>query len=72
MFAAVHDYVLDSEPEFAAGLGELDAMRLEPEHYRACVYGPDGARSACSSTPTSRRPASGATRPATRTTRLRR
>ena len=39
MVTAVHDYVLTSEPEFAPGLGSIDAMRLEPEHYRACVYG---------------------------------
>jgi hypothetical protein len=39
MVSAVHDYVLTSEPKFAPGLGSIDAMRLEPEHYRACVYG---------------------------------
>ena len=41
MVTAVHDYVLNAEPEFAPGLGSIDAMRLEPEHYRACVYGAD-------------------------------
>jgi hypothetical protein len=39
MVAAVHDYVLNSEPAFTSGLGSIDAVRLEPEHYRACVYG---------------------------------
>jgi hypothetical protein len=41
MVSAVHDYVLASEPDFAPGLGSIDALRLEPEHYRACVYGAD-------------------------------
>jgi hypothetical protein len=39
MVTAVHDYVLNSEPSFRSGLGSIDAVRLEPEHYRACVYG---------------------------------
>jgi hypothetical protein len=39
MVTAVHDYVLNAEPEFKSGLGSIDAVRLEPEHYRACVYG---------------------------------
>ena len=36
--AAVHDYVVAGEPAFRAGLGAVDTVRLEPEHYRACVY----------------------------------
>ncbi|HWK30355.1 MAG TPA: hypothetical protein VNS09_27560 [Solirubrobacter sp.] len=41
VYAAVHAYVLASAPRFAGGLGEVDALELEPEHYRACVPGPD-------------------------------
>ena len=41
LVSAVHDYVLTSEPKFARGLDSIDAMRLEAEHYRACVYGPE-------------------------------
>ena len=37
--AAVHDYVVDREPAFAAGLGALDTQRLEDERYRTCVSG---------------------------------
>jgi hypothetical protein len=40
---AVHDYVLSSAPTFAGGLGKMDVRRLEPEHFRACVYR-DGVR----------------------------
>jgi hypothetical protein len=39
--AAVHDYVVASEPRFEPGLAAIDTLRLEPEHYRACVYGPE-------------------------------
>ena len=68
MVTAVHDYVLTSEPDFAPGLGSIDAMRLEPEHYRACVYGPEKTPDlpVRQHRPVAR-PASGATRPATRT-----
>jgi hypothetical protein len=41
VFAAVHDYVVETAPAFTAGLGNMTTLRLEPEHYRACVYGPD-------------------------------
>lgn len=39
VYAAVHDYVVAGEPAFRAGLRAVDTVRLEPEHYRACVYG---------------------------------
>jgi hypothetical protein len=38
-YAAVHDYVVRSHPRFAAGLGDLDSLRLETDHYRVCVMG---------------------------------
>src|SRR5919108_612689 len=34
---AVHDYVLAHERGRRAGLATIDAMRLEPEYYRACL-----------------------------------
>lgn len=39
--AAVHDYVIASEPAFEPGLAAIDTLRLEPDHYRACVPGPE-------------------------------
>jgi hypothetical protein len=39
VFGAVHDYVVRTEPAFIAGLGTIDTLRLESEHYRACVQG---------------------------------
>jgi len=47
MFTAVHDYVVHTEPEYIAGLSALDAVRLEPERYRACVYAPRERRPIC-------------------------
>jgi hypothetical protein len=41
VFGAVHDYVVRTEPTFLVGLGTLDTLRLESEHYRACVLGPE-------------------------------
>jgi len=41
VFAAVHDYVISTAPAFATGLGTIDTSRLEDEHYRACIYGPE-------------------------------
>jgi hypothetical protein len=38
--ASVHDYVLTQAREYRAGLGTIDAMRLEPDYYRACVDRP--------------------------------
>jgi hypothetical protein len=39
VFAAVHDYVVETAPRFAGGLGAIDSVRLENDHYRACVMG---------------------------------
>jgi hypothetical protein len=41
VFAAVHDYVVKTEPTFMSGLGTMNVFRMEPEHYRACVDGPE-------------------------------
>jgi hypothetical protein len=41
VFAAVHDYVVETAPRFAGGLGAIDNVRLETDHYRACVMGPE-------------------------------
>jgi hypothetical protein len=41
VFAAVHDYVAKTEPRFISGLQTLSIFRMESEHYRACVDGPD-------------------------------
>ena len=35
--AAMHDYVVTQAPEHRAALGSIDAIRLEQDHYRACV-----------------------------------
>ena len=47
MFTAVHDYLVHSEPEYVGGLAGLDAVRLEDERYRACVYRPRERRPLC-------------------------
>src|SRR4051812_44078078 len=39
VFAAVHNYVVETAPRFAGGLGAIDSVRLETDHYRACVPG---------------------------------
>jgi hypothetical protein len=44
---AVERYVLARAPRFHAGLGQVDALRLEPDSYRACVPGPDPRRWLC-------------------------
>jgi len=38
---AVARWVEAEEPHFRAGLGAISTLRLEPEHYRACVFGPE-------------------------------
>ena len=38
---AMHDYVLSQAPQYRAGLGTIDAARIEPDYYRACVPGRD-------------------------------
>ena len=45
--ASVHDYVLSRAPEYSSGLGSIDAIRLVPDEYRACVPGDDPARWLC-------------------------
>jgi hypothetical protein len=54
--AAVHDYVLTQAREYRAGLGTIDAMRLEPDYYRACVPGADPRRWLCLFVSTDQRP----------------
>ncbi len=44
---AVRDRVRLAEPQFAAGLGFEDVLRLEDESYRVCVPGPDPERWLC-------------------------
>jgi hypothetical protein len=41
VFAAVHDYVVETAPSDMPGLGAMSVFRMEPEHYRACIDGPD-------------------------------
>ena len=53
---AVHDYVLAQAPEYRAGLGAVDAMRLEPDYYRACVPSADPRRWLCLFVSTDQRP----------------
>ncbi len=38
---AVERYVAAEEPRFRSGLASISTLRLEPEHYRACVFGPE-------------------------------
>jgi hypothetical protein len=54
--AAVHDYVVAEAPEYARGLGAIDALRILPEEYRACVPGPDPSRWLCLIVSTDQRP----------------
>jgi len=55
--AAVHDYVLAQARSYSDGLGSIDAMRLEPELYRACVPSADPRRWLCLFVSTDQRPA---------------
>ncbi len=45
--AAVHNYVVAQAREYRSGLTAIDAMRLEPDYYRACVPGDDPRRWLC-------------------------
>ena len=45
--AALHDYVITRAPQYGAGLGAIDAVRLEPDYYRACVPGRDARHWFC-------------------------
>ncbi len=44
---AVHNYVVAQAREYRGGLAAIDAMRLEPGYYRACVPGDDPRRWLC-------------------------
>jgi microcompartment protein CcmK/EutM len=44
---AMHDYVISSAPQYQDGLDHIDAIRTEPDHYRACVPGADARHSLC-------------------------
>jgi hypothetical protein len=44
---SVHDYVLTQAPEYRDGLGAIDALRIVPDQYRACVPGDDPSRWLC-------------------------
>lgn len=54
---SVHDYVITQAPRFEGGLAAPDVVRIEPDHYRACVYGPDPHRPLCLFVNTDQRPA---------------
>jgi hypothetical protein len=56
MALSVHDYVVSQAPRFEAGLAAPDIVRLEPDHYRTCLYGPD-PRPLCLFVNTDQRPA---------------
>jgi hypothetical protein len=53
---AIHDYVIKYAPQFSAGLGTIDAARIEPDYYRACVPGRDERHWFCVFVSTDRQP----------------
>jgi hypothetical protein len=53
---AIHDYVISQAPEYRRGLGSIDAIRIEPDYYRACVPGRDARHWFCVFVSTDRRP----------------
>jgi hypothetical protein len=57
VFGAVHAFVTAQAVEWQAGLDRIDAVRLAPEVYRACVPGNDPRRSLCLIVDTDQRPA---------------
>ena len=57
MIGAVHDYVVAQAPQYRAGIGAAEAVRLEEDLYRACVPGPDPKRWLCLFVSTDQRPA---------------
>jgi hypothetical protein len=65
-FGAVHDYIVSQAPEYRAGLGAADAVRLKEDLYRTCVPGPIADRPLCMFVETDQRPA-GVTRDPDRT-----
>lgn len=44
---AMHDYVVSSAREYAAGLNQIDAIKLEPDRYRTCIPGRDERHALC-------------------------
>jgi 4-amino-4-deoxy-L-arabinose transferase-like glycosyltransferase len=44
---AMHDYVVTRAPEYMPALDHIDAIRLEPDRYRACVPGRDERHALC-------------------------
>jgi hypothetical protein len=44
---AMHDYIVREAPQYAASLQHIDAVRLEPDHYRACIPGRDERHALC-------------------------
>ena len=57
MLTAVRGFVTSQAPEWRPGLERLDAVRLAPDTYRACVPGDDPRRSLCLIVDTDQRPA---------------
>jgi hypothetical protein len=53
---AMHDYVVSTAPEYMGGLGHIDAIRLEEDHYRTCVPGFDAQHALCLFVRTDQRP----------------
>jgi hypothetical protein len=53
---AMHDYVISTAPQYQAGLDHIDAIRTEPDRYRACVPGADPRHSLCLFVRTDRNP----------------
>jgi hypothetical protein len=56
-YAAVHDYVTASAPEYRSGLGAVDALELSDHAYRACVPGHETGRWLCLYVDTDQTPA---------------
>jgi hypothetical protein len=54
---AVHHYVRTETPEYARGLTAIDAIRIVPDEYRACVPSADPSRWLCLIVSTDQRPA---------------
>ena len=57
VFDAVHGFVTNQAAEWQPGLDRVDAVRLAPEVYRACVPGADERRFLCLIVDTDQRPA---------------
>jgi len=45
--SSVHDYVITQAPEYTRALGAMDAVKLLPDEYRACVPSTDPRRALC-------------------------